>query len=131
MHLLLFLHSEDRLLTAEAIDKIVCAELPAPATDPNTELIELIKSSMIHGPCGWIKPQAPCMVSGGPGLSAKCSKRFPKDYENETIVQEDGYPLYQRQNNRQGFDIPLQVNSTLTAFPIDNRWVVPYNPYLP
>ena len=55
MHLLLFLHSEDRFLTAEAIDKIVCAELSNSTTDPNNELLELIKSSMIHGPCGWMK----------------------------------------------------------------------------
>jgi len=51
MHLLLFLHSEDRYLIPEAIYKIVCAELTAPPTDPIGELLELIKSSMIHGPC--------------------------------------------------------------------------------
>ena len=74
MHLLLFLHSDDRFLTVEAIDKIVGAELPDPAKDPIGELLGLIKTTIIHGPCGWMKPQAPCMISSGPGLSAKCSK---------------------------------------------------------
>lgn len=120
MHLLLFWHSEDRYLTAEAIDKIVGAELPNLTTDPNGALLELITSSMIHGPCRWIKPQAPYMIGGGPGLSPKCSKRFPKDFYEKTIVQEDEYPLYRQRNNGQGFDIPLQHNGPLTVFHVDN-----------
>ena len=35
MYLLLFLHSEDRFLTPESIDVIVCAELPSQEQDPN------------------------------------------------------------------------------------------------
>ena len=52
MHLLLFLHTEDRFLTPERIDEIICAELPSQAQDPNGELRHLIGTSMVHGPCG-------------------------------------------------------------------------------
>ena len=130
MHLLLFLHSDDRFLSAEAIDKIVRAELPNPAVDPDGELLILIQNTMVHGPCGWMKPKALCMVSNSPGLGAKCSKRFPKDFQEETVVQEDGYPLYRRRNNGDSFDIPLQVNGAPVLFQFDNRWIVPNNPYL-
>ena len=130
MHLLLVLHSGDHFLTVEAIDKIVCAELPDQATDPNGALLALIKTTMIYGPCGWMKPQAPWMISSGPGLSAKCSKRFPKDFQEETMVQDDGHPLYRRPNNGQTFDISIQINGAPASCQFDNRWIVLYNPYL-
>jgi hypothetical protein len=52
----------------------------------------------------------------------KCSKGFPKAFRDETSFEEGKYPLYQRRNDgrtvrRGGIDL-------------DNRWVVPYNPYL-
>ena len=130
MNLLLFLHSDDRFLSGKAIDNIVCAELPDPAVDPDGELLTLIKNTMEHGPCGWMKPKAPCMVSNSPGLGAKCSKQFPKDFQEETVVQEDGYPLYRRRNNGQSFDIPLQIIGAPVSFQFDNHWIVSYNPYL-
>ena len=61
MHLLLFLHSDDRFLTSEKIDEIICAELPDPAIDPNGELSAVITSCMVHGPCGSLAPTSPCM----------------------------------------------------------------------
>ena len=70
---------------------------------------------MIHGPCGPFNPKAPCMVDG------KCSKEFPKDLQEETQENVDGYPRYKRTNN-QTFE--------LNGVEIDSRWVVPHNPYL-
>ncbi|THC87259.1 hypothetical protein EYZ11_013296 [Aspergillus tanneri] len=49
----------DRFLQALHIDEIVCAELPNPADDP--ELYELVKTHMIHNPCGpGFNAKAPC-----------------------------------------------------------------------
>jgi hypothetical protein len=48
---------------------------------------------MTHGPCGNANKKAPCMVDG------KCSKKYPKDFCDETTMEEDGYPKYARPNN--------------------------------
>lgn len=40
---------------------------------------------MIHGPCGEANPSAPCMKNG------KCSKNYPKDFNTETQIDENGY----------------------------------------
>src|SRR3954468_21566687 len=71
---------------------------------------------MMHGPCGILKPNAPCMKDG------KCSKKYPRNFQESTTENEDGYPIYRRRNNNQ----TVEVN----RIQLDNRWVVPYNPYL-
>jgi len=56
---------------------------------------------MVHDPCGSDYPWSPYMA-GRTGSSlgqARCAKQFPRDFQEETIVQEDGYPLYRRRNN--------------------------------
>jgi len=97
MHLLLFLHAEDRFLTPERIDEIICTELPSQAQDPNGELRQLIGTSMVHSPCGPQYPRALCLYTIPNSLQAaktKYSKHFPKLYQEATMVQADGYPIY-------------------------------------
>jgi len=122
MNLLLILHIKDRFLTPERIDEIVCAELPLQEQDPNGELRHIIGTSMVHGPCGTGYPRAPCLHAIPKSLG-KYSKHFPKAYQENTLVEEDGYPMYRRRNN--GDTYVRQC-----GFTYDNRWVVPYNPYL-
>ena len=54
--------------------------------------------------------------------NGKCTKNFPKDFQDTTIANVDGYPRYRRRNN--GKSHPCR--GTL----VNNRYVVPYNPYL-
>ena len=91
MHLLVFLHPEDRFLTPERIDEIICAELPTPLQDPTGDLRTIIGTSIVHGPCGREYPQAPCMQNDMQ-TSATCAKGFSKAFQDATVVQEDGYP---------------------------------------
>ena len=56
-------------------------------------------------------------------VDGKCSKKFPKEFCEETTVEEDGYPKYARPNNGQEF-----TDSRGNVF--DNRHVVPHNAYL-
>ena len=99
MHLLLFLHPDDRLLTPERIDEIVCAELPDPTLDIDGELSTIITSCMVHGPSGPLASNSPCMQASTGGRIT-CSKLYPKEYQETTQVQEDGYPVYRRRNDR-------------------------------
>ena len=117
-------------LTAEYVDSIVSAELPPdPAKAENEDeakqrerLQKIVLSSMIHGPCGAENPKCACMDNG------RCTKRFPKDFQKQTIVDTDNnYPMYKRRAPEDG---GRQVVCAKTGRMIDNRWVVPYIPFL-
>ncbi|XP_065172041.1 ATP-dependent DNA helicase pif1-like [Atheta coriaria] len=78
---------------------------------------------MIHGPCGILNPNSPCMVEG------KCSKRYPRQLVAETITGQDGYPLYRRRSiDDNGKSTIVKVNQQ--DIEVDNRWVVPFSPLL-
>jgi hypothetical protein len=134
-HILLFLKEPAKLRTPEDIDSIISAELPDPEEDPL--LYETVTKCMLHGPCGEQNPRCACMEDG------KCSKRyvlrlhlkfplservarFPKNFCEQTRVNHDGYPEYQRRDNGRKHLLRTRNGD----FQVDNRWVVPYNPYL-
>ncbi|XP_022858871.1 uncharacterized protein LOC111379680 [Olea europaea var. sylvestris] len=72
---------------------------------------------MIHGPCGILNPTNVCM-----NRNKQCRSHFPKDYTPETFLGEFSYPKYRRLNNGRKVKVRGQW--------LDNRWIVPYNPYL-
>ena len=86
MHCLIFLREPYKLLTPEAIDSCISACWPDPEREPL--LFETVKKCMVHGPCGALNSNAPCMVDG------KCSKNYPKNYQESTSMDPHGYPLY-------------------------------------
>lgn len=113
IHILIFLAPDARLKNAEDIDRVVSAQLPDPVQYPR--LYELVKKLMVHNPCGDLNPNAPCMKDG------KCSKNYPKAFQEQTQLSQDGYTLYARPNNDRHF-----TNSKGQR--IDNRWIVPHSP---
>ena len=125
MHLLLLLYPHDRFIDADRIDQIISAELPDPALDTDRSLRQIIVKQMVHGPCGAAMPTASCMQteSGSP----TCSKRYPRPFQETTVVEEDGYPIYRRCNDGRTWEALMSGGR---VFRCDNRWVVPYNPYL-
>lgn len=125
-HILLFLHRDDGFLTRERVDDLICAELPDPALDADGALRAIIESTMVHGPCGASDPTAPCMVPAKRGPAKVCNKNFPKAFQEETEMTQDGYPLYRRRNDGRTFTRRKRGRDIT----FDNRWVVPYNPYL-
>jgi hypothetical protein len=52
----------------------------------------------------------------------KCSKQYPRAFTKETHCDEDGYPIYQHQNNGNVF-----VDAKGRR--VDNRWIVLHNMY--
>jgi len=117
-HILVWL--PDKIHPTE-IDDIISAEIPNPDLDP--ELFRIVTKHMIHGPCGHLNPQSPCMKDG------KCSKNYPRQLLQETQTGNDGYPLYRRRGpNDGGFTATVRVGRNDVI--IDNSWVVPYSPIL-
>ncbi|KAK8929000.1 hypothetical protein KSP39_PZI017797 [Platanthera zijinensis] len=74
---------------------------------------------MIHGPCGPFNHNAPCMKING------CKKGYPKQFSETTIQGSDSYPVYRRRNDNRYIALDREGERM-----IDNRWVVPYNPWL-
>ena len=108
---------EDEIRPAD-LDDIISAQIPNPEEDP--ELYNLVKTWMIHGPCG-----NRCKDDSG-----NCTKNFPKPFMKETKSGHDGYPLHKRLSPEDGgFKIgKTTADNRVNEF--DNRHVVPYNPYL-
>lgn len=128
-HILLFIRSVHHFKNAAAVDEVICAELPNPLWDPTGDLRDLILEKMVHGPCGDYNPKAACMESKTPNGPRHCAKRYPKPFTDVTVVTDDTYPKYRRRHNGITWEIrkPGSVNERVV---LDNRWVVPYNPYL-
>lgn len=129
MHLLLFIRASVKFDTPERVDEVVCAEIPDPSWDPTGVMRDLVTAHMLHGPCGADNPGAACMVRRSVDGPLVCSKRFPKRFTDRTILHEDRYPEYCRRDTGQSFTVRLP--GPVERFVVrDNRWVVPYNPYL-
>lgn len=117
-HILIWL--KNKIMPVQ-IDDIISAELPNPHEDPI--LFEIITRNNIHGPCGALNRSSPCMKDG------KCTKRYPREFVQETQTGNDGYPLYRRRKpDDGGHTATIQMNGNNVE--IDNRWVVPYSPLL-
>ncbi|PUZ46146.1 hypothetical protein GQ55_7G026400 [Panicum hallii var. hallii] len=98
-HFLLVMEPRSKLKSYDEYDKYISAELPDKKKYP--ELHNLICKHMMHGPCGVLNKDCPCIVD------VEC--RFPYSYQfNKKDVQK------------------VKVQNEW----LDNRWVVPYNPVL-
>lgn len=114
-HILLWLKEK---LRANEVDNIISAEIPDPAVDPI--LHKTITTSIMHGPCGSLNQNSPCMVDG------KCSKRYPKPLVAETVTDNDGYPVYRRRSkDDNGQTIKMKLPNGRDV-EVGNEYVVPY-----
>ncbi|GBM60953.1 hypothetical protein AVEN_37422-1 [Araneus ventricosus] len=98
----IIIHKANR--TKDDLDKFVSAELPDPCTD--LRLFQIVTKCMVHGPCGTININSPCMRDG------QCCKSFPKQFKDDTEENVNGYPIYCRRATE-----PVQVGK----YSIDNR----------
>ena len=96
--------------TTDDYDKIISAEIPDKTKFPL--LYETIIKFNIHSPCN---VKSSCFERG------TCTKRFPRALIENTHEDNNGYPIYRRR-----VCDPIKIGNNL----IDNKWVVPYNPYI-
>ena len=121
-HLLVFLEWPSReTITPSFLDDVISAEIP-PITSP---VRELVITQMMHGPCGSLSPNSPCMIDG------KCDKNYPKGFSNETIVEDiDGYPKYRQRSPQDGGGEFMKTRPNQTNWcEMDNRNVIPYTAF--
>ncbi|MCO5591837.1 hypothetical protein L7F22_045830 [Adiantum nelumboides] len=90
-HILLILESPFKPVEIALYDRLVCAEY----LDKRKfrELYDIVCYSNIHGPCGTLNPNAPCMVN------KRCKNQYPKRFMPETLIDKGGYPLYMRRES--------------------------------
>nr|GEV63214.1 DNA helicase [Tanacetum cinerariifolium] len=67
---------------------------------------------MMHGPYGAVTLKASCMKGD------KCSKKFPKKFNQKTFLDENGHVHYRRRDT--------SVSATRNKFQLDDSYVVPY-----
>ena len=101
-------HSE---FSPSTIDGFICAEIPDINIDPLG--YALVDEFMIHGPCGDDIKKCPCMKDN------KCSKNFPKSFQDETITDDFAFTIYRHRNDGR--------HVVKNGVKLDNRNVVPYN----
>ena len=121
-HILIWLKDK---IKSDQIDSVISAELPGPQRDPR--LFEIIVKNMVHGPCGSVNPNSPCMKDG------KCTKRYPRQLMQDNQTGEDGYPLYRRRRPDDGgfkTKLNMKIGNSIQEIEIDNKWIVPYCPLL-
>ncbi|XP_074304956.1 uncharacterized protein LOC141639812 [Silene latifolia] len=113
-HFLIILDSESKIRTPDQYDEFVSAELPDATESPH--LFSAVIRHMMHGPCGRKNPTNPCMING------TCKNHYPREFADTTTNGRDSYPIYRRR--RTGVQVTVRKSR------LNNRWVVPYNPFL-
>jgi hypothetical protein len=119
-HILMSVRQEDKINNSvPRLDNLISAELPDPIRDPR--LYQIVTRCMLHGPCT-NRTQSACRQAD-PRI---CSKFYPKEYCNHTIINPNGRMTYRRLDNGNTY------TKTVGHIPhvYDNRDVVPYNRYL-
>ena len=121
-HIVLWLDPDDKP-RPDTVDLFVSAEIPDRDAEP--ELYNIVTTKMVHGPCGAHRPAAPCLADG------VCTKRYPKEFNAVTEVNDTGYPKYRRRSPHDGGRVAqLAARRGRPPVTVTNEWVVPYNPLL-
>ncbi|KAL6661674.1 hypothetical protein ACP70R_001058 [Stipagrostis hirtigluma subsp. patula] len=114
-HFLLIMQNKYKLTCPEQYDRLISAEFPDKKKYP--VLFNMVKKHMMHGPCGTLNPNCPCTKDRD-----SCKNHYPRAFSDTTLQGKDSYPIYRRRQDGR--------EETVRNVLLDNRWVVPYNPYL-
>ncbi|KAL4380903.1 hypothetical protein AHAS_Ahas04G0080000 [Arachis hypogaea] len=79
----------------------------------NKDLYEAVQTYMVYGSYGLYNVNSPCMTHG------HCTKMFPKEFRQRTIIDEVGFPKYRKRD-----DVRTMQKKEVH---LDNSYTVPYN----
>ncbi|PWZ18654.1 ATP-dependent DNA helicase PIF1 [Zea mays] len=113
-HFLLIMQRKYKLTCPEQYDLLISAEIPS---NKYPELRKMVIKHMMHGPCGSLNPNCPCTKGRN-----SCKNHYPRPFSDTTLQGKDSYPIYRRRDDDR--------KEKVRGCELDNRWVVPYNPYL-
>ncbi len=113
-HILIFFAEDYKPHTVKDVDRMITAKISNPET--NRLVHATVARCMMHGPCGAMFPNAPCMEDG------KCKKQYPRKFQSEMVTDVHGYPIYRCKDTGR----TILVHDV----ELDNCWVVPHNVYL-
>ncbi|ONM06552.1 hypothetical protein ZEAMMB73_Zm00001d032987 [Zea mays] len=111
---LLIMQRKYKLTCPEQYDLLISAEI---SSNKYPELRKMVIKHMMHGPCGSLNPNCPCTKG-----RASCKNQYPRHFHEATMQGKDSYPNYRRCDDGR--------KEKVRGCELDNRWVVPYNPYL-
>ena len=115
-HMLIILR--DKILSDRHIDAVISAEIPD--ADVNPDLHELVARHMLHPRCD-VDTRCGCRRDAQ-GALCQCVRHFPKQMSRETVIVQDGYPIYRRRGR---FQVTIKDGVI-----VSDNWVVPHSPYL-
>ncbi|GJR15905.1 DNA helicase PIF1, ATP-dependent [Tanacetum coccineum] len=105
-HILLWLETEDKITTTTKIDKYISAEISNKDEDP--DLYQIVTEHMMHDPCGPENPSCPCTVD------FKCTKKFPKQFNETTVIDDkERLPFHLQDEQSVLFDATDSIDFTL------------------
>jgi hypothetical protein len=104
-HIIIFLAGGHAFSEPEIINNLIRAELSDRFLNPDGLLTEIVKQVIVYGLYKSLKPGAICMKKAYANVLLTCSKRFPKLFANETIVNKNNYPKYRRRRIVDGIDV--------------------------
>ena len=114
------MHEEDKIRHGRELDDLILAEIPDPQADPL--LYQLVTERMLHKCNDSCRPPHLAQLDQNGLPIHRCLKGFPQPFLDETIINENYMPVYRRPDNGRVFQIGQKI--------FDNKYVVPYNPYL-
>ena len=117
------MHEQDKIRHGTELDDVISAEIPDREDDPL--LHRLVTERMLHTCNDSCRPpdQPNLALLDQNGLPVeRCLKGFPQPFSDHTVITERNLPVYLRRQT----GIVHQIGQKV----YDNKYVVPYNPYL-
>jgi hypothetical protein len=103
-----------KITCSEQYDRLILAKLP---NKKYPILYKMVTKHIMHDPCGVLNYDCSCTKGHD-----SCKNRYPRPFCDVTVQSKDSYPVYrQREDSRK---------EKVRGHDLDNRWVMPYNPYL-
>ena len=130
LHLVVFLRPDNQFLTGDNIDGLISGELAAAANVVGQEHGGIIETTMVHTHCLARNGSALCIQEQDPFSVLTCRKGYPRPFQAESIINEDGSPRYRGRDRGQSYILSVKRCGEDIRAIIDNCRVVPYSLYL-